>query len=58
MNTITIPSFMEDFTQTNLLNFDESLIEIEGELDSEEGICPYCGSKLHSHDDYETSLKH
>ena len=58
MNTITIPSFMEDFTQTNLLNFDESLIEIEGELDNEERICPYCGSKLHSHDVYETSLKH
>ena len=63
MNTITIPSFLEGFQNTNTTIGrtvdDRSIYLIEGILSSQEPyICQRCGTRMHSHDVYDVNLRH
>lgn len=63
MNNITIPSTLEGFLNTNTTlgtTADErSVYLINGELTAGEiFICPECGARMHSHDVYDTTLRH
>ena len=64
MNTITIPSFLEEFTNTeskiSKTTTDRNIYLIDGilGLKEKEIICPDCGTKMHSHDVYYTTLRH
>ena len=63
MNTITIPSFLEGFINTNTqeakTTTDRDIFLIAGELDNQENqICPCCGSRMHVHNTYDVSLTH
>ena len=63
-NTITIPSGLEGFINTNttIANTvtDRSIYLIDGKLQEreEDRICPRCGRRMHIHDTYGISLGH
>jgi len=64
MNTITIPSLLEGFTNTSskigTATTGQGIYLIDGELAIRDGenLCPGCGAKMHSHDVYHTMLRH
>ena len=63
-NTITIPSGLEGFINTNTTISqtvtDRSIYLIDGKLQEreEDRICPRCGRRMHIHDTYGISLGH
>ena len=62
MNTITIPSDLKGFINTNtkegLTVTEKRIYLIDGELESHDCICPVCGGKMHIHDTYDVVLNH
>ena len=62
MNTITLPSDLKGFINTNtkegITATDKRIFLIDGELESQEQICPVCGERMHIHDTYEVVLSH
>lgn len=63
MNTITIPSFLEGFQNTNTTIGttvdDRSICLINGTITSTGPcFCQKCGGRMHSHDVYDVSLRH
>lgn len=62
MNTITLPSYLKGFINTNTIEgttvTDKKIFLIDGELESQEQICPICGEKMHIHDTYDAALNH
>ena len=60
-NTITIPSNLQGFIQTNSDDFSSSNANecvIEGYIENKDKLCPRCGCKMHNHDWQTISLKH
>ena len=62
MNTITIPSDLKGFINTNtkegITVTEKRIYLIDGELESHDCICPVCGGKMHIHDSYDVVLNH
>lgn len=62
MNTITIPSDLKGFINTNTKEgvtvTDKKIYLIDGELEPNDRICPVCGEKMHIHDTYDVVLNH
>ena len=62
MNTITIPSDLKGFINTNTKEgvtvTDKKIYLIDGELEPNDCICPVCGEKMHIHDTYDVVLNH
>lgn len=63
MNTITIPSFLEGFTNTktteSITATGRGIFLIYGELEGNENpTCPICSGRMHIHDTYNASLAH
>ena len=62
MNTITIPSDLKGFINTNtkegLTVTEKRIYLIDGGLESHDCICPVCGGKMHIHDTYDVVLNH
>ncbi len=64
MNTITIPSHLEGFINTNTEErrtiSERDIYLIDGELEEkeEDRICPHCGERMHIHNTYDVSLNH
>ena len=63
-NTITIPSGLEGFTNTNTKKAptvtDRMILIIDGKIREREDdrVCPKCGCKMHVHDTYDVHLSH
>ena len=63
-NTITIPSGLEGFINTNTIKVptvtDRSIFLIDGTLQELEGdrTCSKCGARMHIHDTYDINLSH